>query len=51
MSPAQPLEKKKWRYACRLIGTNSLKERAMWHAGPLLGNNRKISKYTTTVTE
>jgi hypothetical protein len=28
-SKAQPSEKKKWQYACRLFGTNSLKEGAM----------------------
>jgi hypothetical protein len=42
---------KEWRYACRLFGTNSLKEGAMWHTDPLLGNYREISKYTTAVIE
>jgi hypothetical protein len=28
-SQAQPSEKKKWLYACRLFGTNSFKEPAM----------------------
>jgi hypothetical protein len=30
---------KEWQYACRLFGTNSLKEGAMWHVDPLLGND------------
>jgi hypothetical protein len=36
MSQAQPLEKKKWRYTCRLFGSNSIKEEPMWHVGTLL---------------
>jgi hypothetical protein len=50
-SKAQPLDKKKWLYACRLFGTNSLKEGAMWHVDPLLDNDLEISKYTTAVTK
>jgi hypothetical protein len=42
--------KKNWRYACRLLVTNSLKEGAMWPVDPLLGNDREISNYTTAVT-
>jgi hypothetical protein len=25
------MEKNKWRYACRLLGTSSLEEGAIWH--------------------
>jgi hypothetical protein len=32
---AQPSEKKKWQYACRLFGMNSLKKGKMWHIDPL----------------
>jgi hypothetical protein len=35
-SHAQASEKKKWRYVCRLFGTNNLKEGAMWRIDPLL---------------
>jgi hypothetical protein len=49
MSHAQPSEKKKWWYACKLFRTNSLKEEAMWHVDLLLGNNREISSHTTPV--
>jgi hypothetical protein len=48
MSKAQPSEKK-WRYACRLFGTNSLKEGAIWHVDSLLGNDREANNYTTTI--
>jgi hypothetical protein len=48
MEKAQPLEKKWW-YACRLLGTISLKEAAMWYVDPLLGNDRKICNYMTAV--
>jgi hypothetical protein len=34
-----------------LFGKNNLKEGAMWHVVPLLGNVREISKNTTAVTE
>jgi hypothetical protein len=51
MSKAQPLEKKKWQYACRLFRTKSLKEGAMWHVDPLSGNDRKTSNYTTTTAK
>jgi hypothetical protein len=34
---AQTAQKRKWWYACRLFGTNSLKEGAMWRIDPLLG--------------
>jgi hypothetical protein len=43
--------KKKWRYACRLFGTNNLNEGAMWHVDPLLGHEREISNYTTAVAK
>jgi hypothetical protein len=46
-----PLEKKKWRYACRPFGTNSLKVGATWHVDPLLGNYVVRSSYTAAVTE
>jgi hypothetical protein len=46
---AQPSEKKRW-YACGPFRMNSLKEGAMWHVDPLLGNDHKISNYTTAVT-
>jgi hypothetical protein len=39
MSRAHPSKKKKLWYACRLYGTNILKEGAMWHVDPLLGND------------
>jgi hypothetical protein len=45
---AQPLEKKKWQYACRLFGINSLKQGATWYVGVLLGNDCEISYYTIT---
>jgi hypothetical protein len=38
--------------AClRLFRMNSLKEGEIWHIDLLLGNNSRISKYTTAVTE
>jgi hypothetical protein len=49
-SQAQPLEKKKWQCACRLFGTNSLKEDVVWLVHLLPGNNHEISNYTTAVT-
>jgi hypothetical protein len=39
MSQAQPSEKKKWRYACRLFGIKSLKDGALWHTDPLLSRD------------
>jgi hypothetical protein len=48
-SVAQPSEKRKWRYICRLFRTNKLKWGAMWHVDPLLGNAREISNNTTAV--
>jgi hypothetical protein len=33
----------------KLFETNSLKEGAMWHVDPLLGNDHEISDYTTAV--
>jgi hypothetical protein len=45
------LGKKKWQYADRLFGTNSLKEGAMWQVDPLLGNCHERSSYTTPITE
>jgi hypothetical protein len=30
-SQAQPADKMKWQYACRLFGMNSLKAGEMWH--------------------
>jgi hypothetical protein len=41
-SQAQPSEKKKLRYSCRLFRTNSLKEGAVWHVDPLLDNDWEI---------
>jgi hypothetical protein len=46
---SKPLEKKEWRYAGRLIGTNILKEGTMWLVTPLLGKYREISIYTRAV--
>jgi hypothetical protein len=51
MAKAQPSEKKKWQYTCRLLGVISLKEGAMWHVDPLLGNNHEICNYTTAVAK
>jgi hypothetical protein len=48
-SQAQPSEKKKCRYACRLLGPNSLKEGAMQHVDPLLGGDREIGDCTAAV--
>jgi hypothetical protein len=50
-SKVQPLEKKKLRYAHMLFGMNSLKEGAMCHVDSLLGNDRKISNYTTAIAK
>jgi hypothetical protein len=47
MSQAQPSEKKKWWYAGRPSGINSLEEGAMWHVDQLLGNGIKINNATT----
>jgi hypothetical protein len=44
-----PQEKKKWRYTCRLFRTNSLKEGAVWHIDPLLGNNCKTNNETAAI--
>jgi hypothetical protein len=44
------LGKKKWRYACKLFRTNSLK-REQWHVDPLLGSYRGRSSYTTPIIE
>jgi hypothetical protein len=33
------------------VHLNSLKEGAVWHVDPLLGNDLEISSYTTAVTE
>jgi hypothetical protein len=46
-----PREEKKWLYACRLFGTKSLKEGAMWHVDPLLGIDSRIIKYTKFVVK
>jgi hypothetical protein len=35
----------------RLCGTNKLKEGAVWHLDPFLGNDHEIRKYTTAVTK
>jgi hypothetical protein len=43
------LEKKLWRYACKLFGTNSLKEGAMWRVDMLLRNDCEICNYTKAV--
>jgi hypothetical protein len=52
MSQAQPSEKKKWWYACRLFRTNSLlKEGAVWHVDTLLGNDHQIRNYTTAIAK
>jgi hypothetical protein len=51
MSKAQPSDKKKWRQACRLFETNNLKEEAVWHVEPLLGNDSETSKYTTVTAK
>jgi hypothetical protein len=51
MSQAQPSEKKKCWYACRLFGRNCFKEGAVWHIDPLLGNDHEISNYTLAVTK
>jgi hypothetical protein len=45
-SKAQPSEMKKWQYACRLFGTNSLKDR---HREPLLRIEHKTRNYTTAI--
>jgi hypothetical protein len=60
-SPHSP-EKKKWRYACKILRTNSLKEGAMWHIHwkpglwsqqrpPLLGKSTVIIRDNTKNTE
>jgi hypothetical protein len=36
---------------CRLFGTNMLKDGAILHVDPLLGNDHEISKYTRAVAE
>jgi hypothetical protein len=43
------LERKKWRYTCRLFRTNCLKEGAVWHVDPLLGSNCEMGDYTAAV--
>jgi hypothetical protein len=50
-SKAQPSETRKWQYACRLFWKNSLKEEAVRHVDPLLGNNRETSNYTTAIAK
>jgi hypothetical protein len=45
MSQAQPLGKKKGQYSCRLFGANNLKERAVQHIDPLLGNDRETNNW------
>jgi hypothetical protein len=47
MSQAQPLEKKKWQYTCRLFWMNNLKKGAMQHVDPLLGNDLETNNKTT----
>jgi hypothetical protein len=37
---------KKWWYACRLFGMNSLKEGEMWHIDPLLGRDLEMDEYS-----
>jgi hypothetical protein len=44
------LGKEERQYACRIFGTNSLKEGAMRHIDPLLGNDSG-RRYITAVTE
>jgi hypothetical protein len=51
MSQAWSPEKKKWRYDCGLFRTNGLKAGAVWNVDPLLGNQRRISKYTIDVAK
>jgi hypothetical protein len=48
LETAQISDKKKWRYACRLFGTNSLKEGAIWRIDPFLGKDLE-TKETTAV--
>jgi hypothetical protein len=48
---SQPSEKKKWWYACTLVGMTSLKVTVLWHVDPLLGNDRKIRNYTTATAK
>jgi hypothetical protein len=43
-------KRKRW-YACRLFGTNRFKEEAIYHADPLLGNDREVSNCTTAVAK
>jgi hypothetical protein len=50
-SEAQRPGKNKWRYACRILGTDSLKEEALWRINQLLGNDRQIIKYRAAVTK
>jgi hypothetical protein len=45
----QSSEKKKWRYACRLFGMNSLTEGAMWQIDPFLGKGHETNNQTTTI--
>jgi hypothetical protein len=45
-SQAQPSDKKKWWYACRLFRTNSLTEAAVWCIDPLLGKDFKTNEYS-----
>jgi hypothetical protein len=49
MSQAQPTDKKKWWYACRLFRTNSLKKGAVWRIDPLLGKDLETSNKTTAI--
>jgi hypothetical protein len=48
-SQAQPSEKKKWRYACSLFGTNNLEEGALWRIHPFLGNYCETGNKITTI--
>lgn len=33
------------------VPDGKIKTKILWHVDPLLGNDRKVSKYTTAVTE
>jgi hypothetical protein len=45
------LGKEEMAYACRLFRTNSFKDGAMWHVGPLLGNDGEVRNYRIAVAK
>jgi hypothetical protein len=45
------LEKKKWWYGCRLLGTKSLKEGDMWHIHPSLDIDRETNNKKMAIAE